>query len=82
MFTSVLMTLSREFEGQVCKFRSHGGVYNKNTIEGFKKCDKLALIHEEGVAIWKDITSGNCLKDPSLLSRFTILAFAVSHCAW
>lgn len=73
------MTLCREFEGQTCKFRSHGGVYNKNTIEEFKKCDKTALINEEGNDIWQDITTGLCLEDPSRLSRFTLVTFAVKN---
>lgn len=71
------MTLCRQFEGQTCKFRSHGGVQNKNTIEEFKKCDKAALLNEEGAEIWQDITSGLCVTEPSRLSRFTLIAFAV-----
>lgn len=68
----------RQFEGQACKFRSHGGVYNKNTIEDFKKCDKVALLNEEGADIWQDITTGLCLEQPSRLSRFTLITFGVS----
>lgn len=72
------MTLRRQFEGQACKFRSHGGVRNKNTIEDFKKCDKMALINEEGAEIWQDIATGLCLDEPSRLSRFTLITFMVS----
>lgn len=43
----------------------------------FKTCDKQALINDEGKLIWADVTSGACLDDPSLLSRFFVLSFSV-----
>lgn len=74
----IILLIFREFEEQICKFKSIGAIYNKNKIEDFKSCDKAALIHEEGKLLWDDITSGRCLENPNLLSRFFILAFAVS----
>lgn len=67
----------REFSGRSCLFQSHGAIFNKNRIEEFKSCDKLALIQQEGNLIWKDIASGAILQRPSLLSRFIILSFGV-----
>lgn len=55
-------------------------MHNTNTIEVFKDLDKQATINEFGKKIWSDITSGAALEDPSLLSRFILLTFAVrSH---
>lgn len=61
-----------------CKFASYGSLYNKNTIEDFKDCNKLELLNNEGTKIWNSIVSGEFLKNPSLLSRFLLLSFAVS----
>lgn len=68
----------RDFEEQSFKFQSHGAIYNKNRIEDFKTCDKMALISEEGRLIWDDIVNGRCLDTPSLFTRFVVLSFAVS----
>lgn len=70
--------LCREFEEQSFKFQCHGAIFNKNKIEDFKTCDKMALICEEGRLIWDDIVSGRCLHTPSLFTRFIVLSFAVS----
>lgn len=59
-------------------FVTHGVLYNKNTIEDFKGCDKQALMDEEGRKIWESITNGSCIDDPSLFVRFFALSFAVS----
>lgn len=73
-------SFNQNFEDQSFKHQCHGAIFNKNKIEDFKSCDKLALINEEGKSIWDDITSGACLQQPSLLSRFFILSFGVrSH---
>lgn len=70
----------REFEEQSFKFQCHGAIFNKNKIEDFKTCDKMALICDEGRLIWDDIVSGRCLHTPSLFTRFIVLSFAVSKC--
>lgn len=72
-------SFNKDFEEQSFKFQSHGALFNKNKIEDFKVCDKQALINEEGKIIWNDIVSGECLKQPSLLSRFLILSFGVRN---
>ncbi len=59
-------------------FVSHGVLHNKNTIEDFKNCDKVALMNEEGRKIWQSIIDGSCIENPSLLVRFFVLSFAVS----
>lgn len=59
-------------------FVSHGILYNKNTIEDFKNCDKAALMNEEGRKIWESIRNGSCIENPSLFVRFFVLSFAVS----
>lgn len=68
---------------------SHGVLFNKNTIEDFKNCDKMALMNEEGRKIWESITNGSCIENPSLFVRFFALSFAVStfcidiiFCSW
>lgn len=69
--------ISRSAEERSCTFVSHGSLHNKNTIEDFKACDKLALIAAEGQQIWKSIENGAFLKDPTLLARFLLISFAV-----
>lgn len=69
---------SSEFSLQKNAFYSNGVIYNKNTIEDFKNCNKTELLIEEGRRIWENIENGNCLLDPSLLSNFVVLSFAVS----
>lgn len=59
-------------------FVSHGVLYNKNTIEDFKDCDKVALMNDEGQKIWESVTNGKCIENPSLFVRFFVLSFAVS----
>mmetsp|Transcript_10415 Transcript_10415/g.20669 ORF Transcript_10415/g.20669 Transcript_10415/m.20669 type:complete len:691 (+) Transcript_10415:3-2075(+) len=54
----------------------HGTLLNANTVEEFKAFDKRGLIKAEGDILWKDITSGKCTSDPSLLNRFLLLTFA------
>lgn len=68
-----------EFEEQAFKFQCHGTIFNKNKIEDFRTCDKIALICDEGRLIWDDIVSGRCLQTPSLFTRFIVLSFAVSN---
>nr|XP_019952089.1 PREDICTED: ubiquitin-like modifier-activating enzyme ATG7 [Paralichthys olivaceus] len=53
-----------------------GTLYNTNTLDAFKTTDKKALLEKEAKEIWDDIQSGAALKDPSILSRFSLLTFA------
>lgn len=62
-------------------FVSHGVLHNKNTIEEFRNCDKVALMNDEGRKIWQSITDGSCIDNPSLFVRFFVLSFAVSFWA-
>nr|XP_002119661.2 ubiquitin-like modifier-activating enzyme ATG7 [Ciona intestinalis] len=57
-------------------FASTGGLYNKNTIEDFKVCDKNALLNKEGDLLWEAIVSRKAIKHPHLLSRFFVLSFS------
>ncbi|XP_031635695.1 ubiquitin-like modifier-activating enzyme ATG7 [Contarinia nasturtii] len=68
-------SFNSEFASRPNIYQCHGAIVNKNKIEDFKSCDKLALIGDEGRLIWNDITSGACLEKPSLLSRFFIFSF-------
>lgn len=57
---------------------SHGILVNKNTIEEFKNCNKSDILNDAGKTLWENIINGNAIKDPSLLSTFVLLSFAVS----
>ncbi|XP_013097237.2 ubiquitin-like modifier-activating enzyme ATG7 [Stomoxys calcitrans] len=65
-----------DFKAPKFCFQAHGIIFNKNTIEEFKTCDKNALLKEQGLKLLKDIQSDAVLDDPSLLARFFILSFA------
>uniref|UniRef100_H3A245 Ubiquitin-like modifier-activating enzyme ATG7 n=2 Tax=Latimeria chalumnae TaxID=7897 RepID=H3A245_LATCH len=53
-----------------------GILYNTNTLESFKSCDKKALLEQAGKEIWDAIKSGAALENPSLLNKFLLLTFA------
>lgn len=76
------MTLStlccREFKANNNAFECTGSLFNKNTVESFKECDKAKLLKDEGEKLFDMIVDGSCLQDPSLLNRFLLLSFAVS----
>lgn len=57
-------------------FTALGVLHNKNTIDGFKNCDKKELINNLGTKIWEDISSGKAENDPVLLVRYLLLMFA------
>ena len=48
-------------------------------MESFKITDKQALLNQCGAKIWHAIKTGNALKEPALLTQFTLLTFAVIH---
>ena len=56
-------------------FNCPGTLYNKNTVEGFKKSDLKLLMSNEGMKVKEAIENGTALKNPSLLNRFFILCF-------
>ncbi|NWT38786.1 ATG7 enzyme, partial [Chroicocephalus maculipennis] len=56
-----------------------GTLYNTNTFETFKSCDKKSLLEKEANEIWEAIKSGAALENPMLLNRFLLLTFAVSN---
>lgn len=56
-----------------------GLLQNTNTFEAFKDINKQAAINKCGEQIWNDILSGAALLNPSLLTRFLLLTFAVSY---
>lgn len=58
---------------------AHGMLFNKNTIEEFKTCDKTEILNKAGEELMNNMINGNCLKDPTLLNSFIILSFAVSR---
>ena len=47
-----------------------------NTVEEFKKIDKVKLLNAEGKKLWEDIRSGRAEKDTARLAPFLILTFA------
>ncbi|XP_036387035.1 ubiquitin-like modifier-activating enzyme ATG7 isoform X1 [Megalops cyprinoides] len=53
-----------------------GTLYNTNTLEAFKSCDKKALLEKEANEIWETMKSETVLENPSLLSKFLLLTFA------
>ncbi|XP_075569996.1 ubiquitin-like modifier-activating enzyme ATG7 isoform X2 [Pelecanus crispus] len=54
-----------------------GTLYNTNTFETFKSCDKKSLLEKEANEIWESIKSGAALENPMLLNRFLLLTFAI-----
>jgi len=57
-------------------FPIYGQLKNTNTLEEFRTCDKRSLLDAQGDQIWDDIVSGRAIDDPSLMSRFLLLAHA------
>lgn len=53
-----------------------GTLRNFNTIEDFRNVDKKELFAQAVTRVWNDVASGAALRDPSLLNRFLVLAFA------
>lgn len=62
-------------EGHAGEHGIPGTLHHKNTFEAFKTSDKAKLLAEAGAQIWRDISSGAAEADPSLLSRFILLAY-------
>jgi Ubiquitin-like modifier-activating enzyme ATG7 N-terminus len=72
----ILHRLSATAKGN---FLCHGYLRNTNTKETFTDIDKQVVISEAGRKIWEAITTGKALEDPSLLTPFILLTFAVFY---
>lgn len=57
-------------------FVTHGKLFNKNTVEEFKKCDKKDILSKAGQDLWSNIMEGKAIKNPSLLVTFVLITFA------
>ncbi|KAF4525803.1 hypothetical protein B566_EDAN009911 [Ephemera danica] len=56
---------------------ARGLLINRNTIETFRECDKDALLQQQGRALEQAVSSGEALRNPSLVvGRFLLLSFA------
>lgn len=68
-----------DFKASKNSFQCHGTLLNKNTIETFKNCDKALILKEESEKLYEQIMNGSCLNDPTLLTFFVLLSYAVSE---
>lgn len=57
-------------------YRAEGTIKNVNTIEDYRKLDKVALLTQAGRQIWDAINDGTIYSCPSLLASFLIICFA------
>ncbi|KAJ3440066.1 ubiquitin-like modifier-activating enzyme atg7 [Anaeramoeba flamelloides] len=57
-------------------YRVNGTLYNSNTLTQFKKMDRKAIFKSTVEKIWKNIASGEAIKNPDLLSEFFSTSFA------
>lgn len=57
-------------------FLTHGKLFNVNSIEEFKNVNKKNLLTESGLSIWDRIKDKSFIKDPTILSSFTLLTYA------
>ncbi|XP_055385831.1 ubiquitin-like modifier-activating enzyme atg7 isoform X2 [Condylostylus longicornis] len=69
-------SFNKDFKPPINNYICHGVLYNKNTVEEFKQCNKIDIMRHEGESFISDMRNGKILDDPSLLSRFFILSFA------
>ncbi|CAZ81899.1 unnamed protein product [Tuber melanosporum] len=56
--------------------RAEGMIKNYNTIEDFRKVEKIVMIKRSAQTIWGAILDGSIYSCPSLLSSFLILSYA------
>uniref|UniRef100_A0A1I7XKJ9 E2 ubiquitin-conjugating enzyme n=1 Tax=Heterorhabditis bacteriophora TaxID=37862 RepID=A0A1I7XKJ9_HETBA len=70
------LSLSHESFGTHTSGVYHGLLYVLNTLEAFKKLDRLALLKSEGDKIWNIITNGYWLQNPERLTSFAFTVFA------
>lgn len=67
---------SSDFVAPYRYLKCKGMIYNKNTIEEFRGCDKNALMQTQGNTVADIIKSGDWIRDPSQLNSFLILSYA------
>lgn len=77
-FKVLILYFFREFKTPKDYFACRGRLINKNTVNEFKESDKKQLLNDECAQFHDLIMSGQCLEDPSLLSFFILLSYAVS----
>ncbi|XP_068224192.1 ubiquitin-like modifier-activating enzyme ATG7, partial [Palaemon carinicauda] len=53
-----------------------GTLINTNTIEEFKNRDKVEILRKKSTRLWEAITSGDAIKNPSVLASFLMFTFA------
>ena len=53
-----------------------GQIFNLNTIEAFKSCDKVEFLRKRCTDVWAKICDGSALDKPSLLNTFAVLMFS------
>ena len=53
-----------------------GKIFNVNTIDSFKSCDKAQFLKERCDAIWRKICDGSAVKNPGVLNDFSVLMFS------
>lgn len=71
------VNIFRTYKPQKNQYPARGYILNKNTLESFKTCDKIALLKQFGASLQESITSGAALETPHLLVSFIILTFGV-----
>lgn len=64
------------YDSQKNQYPAYGYLLNKNTLESFKACDKVALLNQFGAFLQETIANGTALEKPYLLVSFVILTFA------
>ncbi len=57
-------------------FITRGHLKNLNTIDEFKKIDKKAFLRNKALDIYSAIERKDVLRDPSILSQFSVISFA------
>lgn len=59
----------------ISNFPARGLIKNTNTLDEFRNLDKKELLDSCASKLWNCITSGDAIKDPSLLVPFYLLAY-------
>lgn len=57
-------------------YRGEGTIKNVNTIEDYRKLDKVAFLQQAGKTMWDAINDGTVYSCPSLLASFVVICFA------
>ena len=57
-------------------YLSRGQLFNFNTIDSFKSCNKSAFLKKRCDEVWSRICDGTALVNPDLLNTFSVLMFS------